>query len=418
MALKTTLKTVISDFHQRGFPELIERKISIPLDSNKIVALIGPRRAGKTYMLYQLMKQIEDITNIIYINFEDERLTFASEELQVIIEAYFELYPTKKEQNIHIFFDEIQEVKGWEKFVRRLYDTITKKIFITGSSAKMLSKEIATSLRGRAISYEIYPLSFKEYLNFKSVPEDIISTRGKAKIMHEFEIYLQKGGFPETALMEDEIYKKTIISYFDTMLYRDVIERYSITNPAHVRTLLKYLLLQSAKEFSINKIYNDFKSKGAKISKDGMYNYLDYFEDAFIIIPVANYSESVRKQTLRKAYAIDTGLASMLSLSLSKEHGRLFETVVLLELRRRGEQIFYFKNGEECDFVVKEGENIKMAIQVCYDFNDKNKGRELKGLRSAMKRFKLSSGTILTLDKQGQEGDIKIVPIANWLLGK
>jgi predicted AAA+ superfamily ATPase len=416
--LKQAIKTIIADFHRQGIPELVMRENSILLNSAKIVTLIGPRRTGKTYMLYQLMKQIEDITNIIYINFEDERLTFAPEELQQIIEAYFEIYPEKKEKDIHIFFDEIQEIRGWEKFVRRIYDNITKKIFITGSSSKMLSKEIATSLRGRAISYEIYPLSFREHLKFKGVPEDIISTKGKAKIMYEFDNYLQRGGFPETVFMKTEVYNKTITNYFDTMLYRDVIERYSVTDAVQVRNLLKYLLSQTAKEFSINKIYNDFKSKGAKTSKDGLYKYLDYFEDAFILVPVANYSESVRKQTLRKAYAIDAGLANMLSLSLSKEHGRLFETIILLELKRRGKQVFYFKNGVECDFVIKEDEIITTAIQVCYDFNDENKEREIKGLTSAMKRFKLSTGTIITLNEQGKHGSINIVPAVNWLLEK
>ena len=223
MALKDSIKTIIADFHQHGIPKFIHRDMTISLNSTKIITLIGPRRAGKTFMLYQLMAQIEDQTNILYINFEDERLTFVSKDLQSIIEAYFELYPQKREQDIYIFFDEIQVVDGWESFIRRIYDTITKKIFLTGSSAKMLSKEIATSLRGRAISYEIYPLSFKEYLRFRSIPEDIVSTRGKAIIMREFENYLQKGGFPETVLMGEDVYKKTIASYFDVMLYRDVI---------------------------------------------------------------------------------------------------------------------------------------------------------------------------------------------------
>ncbi len=418
MTLKNDIKTVIRDFHQNGIPKAVKREISIPLKSGKIITIIGPRRAGKTYMLFQLMKGIEDITDVLYINFEDERLAFTKESLHQIIEAYFELYPKKKGQNIYIFFDEIQEAKGWEKFVRRLYDTLTKRIFLTGSSAKMLSKEIATSLRGRAISYEIYPLSFREYLHFKSIPEDLTSTKGKAAIMHELEAYMLRGGFPETVHMDDDIYKKTIISYFDVMLYRDVIERYSIRNPEYARELLKRLLSQSAKEFSINKIYNDFKSKGAKISKDSMYEFLGYFEDAFIILPIKNYSESVRKQTLRKSYAIDTGLGRMLSFSLSSDYGRLLETLAILELKRRSKEAFYFKNGAECDFIIKEGNIIREALRVCYDFNDNNKEREFKGLQIVMKRFKLKSGTILTFDKEGQEGNIKIVSAARWLLEK
>lgn len=417
MSLKTILKSIIADFHERGTPQTIKRDIYIPLDSNKVVTLIGPRRAGKTYMLYQLMEQIEDKTDILYINFEDERLTISPEELQLIIDSYFELYPKKKEQNIHIFFDEIQEVKEWEKFVRRIYDTITKRIFLTGSSAKMLSREIATSLRGRAISYEIYPLSFKEYLSFKKIPLDIVSTKGKAAIMHEFDNYLLKGGFPETVLMEEEAYTKTITSYFDVMLYRDVIERHSIPNSSSVRELLKHLLSQSAKEFSINKIYNDLKSQGLKVSKDSLYSYLGHFEDAFIILPVQNYSGSVRKQTLRKSYAVDTGLARMLSFSLNKDYGRLLETLVLLELKRRGKLIFYFKSETECDFIIKERNTINEAIQVCYELNEDNKKREINGLKNAMKQFKLTRGIIITRDARGQEENIAIMPIIDWLLG-
>ena len=418
MTLKTALKTIIRDFHQRGIPKAVRRDISIPLNSNKIVTIIGARRAGKTYTLFQLMQGIKDITDILYINFEDERLDFTQESLGQIIEAYFELYPKKKEQNICIFFDEIQEVKGWEKFVRRLYDTVTRKIFLTGSTAKMLSKEIATSLRGRAISYEIYPLSFREYLRFKSIPEDLISTKGKATVMHELGSYMEKGGFPETVHMENDIYQKTITSYFDVMLYRDVIERYSIRAPEHARELLKQLISQSAREFSIHKIYNDFKSKGIRISKDSMYEYLDYFEDAFIILPIKNYAESIRKQTLRKSYAIDNGLAIMLSASLSMDYGRLLEALVLLELKRRGKEVFYFKNGAECDFIIKERNTIKEAIQVCYDVNGSNKERELKGLKNAMKRFNLKKGLVIAFEQEGQEGNIKIVSAVRWLLEK
>ncbi len=195
MELKNALKTIIADFHERELPQLIHREINIPLNSNKIITLIGPRRAGKTYMLYQLMSKIKDKTNILYINFEDERLRFKPEELQLIFDAYFELYPEKKESEIYVFFDEVQETEEWQSFVRRIYDTITKNIFLTGSSAKLLSKEIATSLRGRAISYEILPLSFKEYLRFKDAEININSTKGRAMAMNLLEEYLEKG-FP------------------------------------------------------------------------------------------------------------------------------------------------------------------------------------------------------------------------------
>src|SRR3989338_6978371 len=174
--MKELIKTLIADFHKRGIPPFKKRDADIPLHSGKIITIIGPRRAGKTYTLFQLMATIPDMTNILYINFEDERLKIKAEELNLIIEAYFELYPDKNERDIYLFFDEIQEIKQWEKFVRRVYDTITTRIFITGSSSTLLSKEIATSLRGRTVSYEIYPLSFHEFLNFKGVEKDVHST--------------------------------------------------------------------------------------------------------------------------------------------------------------------------------------------------------------------------------------------------
>lgn len=416
MELKNALKTIIADFHERELPQLIHREINIPLNSNKIITLIGPRRAGKTYMLYQLMSKIKDKTNILYINFEDERLRFKPEELQLIFDAYFELYPEKKESEIYAFFDEVQETEEWQSFVRRIYDTITKNIFLTGSSAKLLSKEIATSLRGRAISYEILPLSFKEYLRFKDAEININSTKGRAMAMNLLEEYLEKGGFPETVLMEEEVYKKTMQSYFEVMLYRDIIERYSISKPLAVKELIRHLLSQTGNEFSINKCYNDFKSRGLKISKDSLYNFVDYFDDAFIILPVENYSAKIRKQGLRKAYAIDTGLASSLSFSLSKDIGRLMETAVMIELKRRGKEVFYFKNGAECDFIIKEGRKINEAIQVCYEINKENETREVNGLRKAMKTFGLKKGLLLTMNQEEKRNEIEIMPLLNWLL--
>lgn len=410
MDLKSTLKTIIADFHARGIPALIPRDRQIPLESGKIVTLIGPRRAGKTYVLYESMARIDDLTNVLYLNFEDERLVFDQENLNTIIEAYFELYPNKREDELFIFFDEVQEAPGWERFVRRIYDTITRRIFITGSSAKVLSTEIASALRGRAITYEVYPLSLREYLRFSGIPDEHTSTKGRARIMHAFERYVERGGFPETVLMDDETYRKTMKSYFDVMLYRDIIERHSIANPA-IREFLKHLIINTGKEFSVNRIYNDFTSRGFKVSKDSLYEYLSHFEDAFVVLTLENYTASQRKRT-RKGYAIDTGLSRL--FSVSEDHGRMLETIVLIELRRREHQAYFYRNGAECDFIVTEGTNVE-AIQVCSTLTEHNEKREREGLANAMKRFKLERGTILTNDA-GRSGRIEIMPIVDWLL--
>ena len=411
MDLKSTLKTIIADFHARGIPEFVTRDVQIPLESGKIITLIGPRRAGKTYLLYETMARIDDLTNVLYLNFEDERLSFDSEHLNAILEAYFELYPNKHEDELFIFFDEIQETPGWERFVRRIYDTITRRIFITGSSAKVLSTEIASALRGRAITYEVYPLSLREYLRFSQIPEDLTSTKGRAKVMHAFERYIERGGFPETVLMDDETYRKTMKSYFDVMLYRDVIERHSIANPT-IREFLKHLVTNTGKEFSVNRVYNDFTSRGFKVSKDSLYEYLSYFEDAFVVLTLENYAVSQRKRA-RKAYTIDTGLSRL--FSLSEDRGRMLETIVFLELKRRGRSVHYHRNGAECDFIVSD-EGVE-AIQVCSELTEANEDREREGLANAMKRFKLDRGTIITVDVK-REDRIRFVPIVDWLLSE
>jgi len=413
---KETIKTIIADFHTRGIPDFIEREIKIPVNTGKIVTVIGPRRSGKTYSMYQIMSSIKDITDILYINFEDERLQLDSENLYTIVEAYFELYNQKAEEQIYFFFDEIQEVKGWEKFIRRIYDTISKNIFLTGSSAKMLHKEIATSLRGRTINFVVLPLSFSEYLKFKQITFDIISTKGKAKILTLFKNYLQRSSFPETVNMPDLIIEKTLRTYFDVMLYRDIIERYQVTNVIVLKYLMKKLLMNTAKEYSIHKIFNELKSMGMRIGKDSLYNYVNYFEDAYILFQVQNFSESINNQTKKKVYTIDQGLSTILSFTLSKNIGRLLESVVFLELKRRYSQIFYYKDKGECDFIVKEKDKITQVFQVCVNLNNDNKKREFLGLTKAMERFSLWEGTIFTLEQKGTEGDIKIVPVYEWLL--
>lgn len=414
--MKNLIKNIIADFHYNGAKKFRKRDYTIPLNSRKIITLIGPRRSGKTFMLYQLMEKIEDITDIIYINFEDERLKFSPHNFQQIVDAYFEMYPNKAEENIYFFFDEIQEVTGWEKFVRRIYDSISQKIFLTGSSAKLLSREIATSLRGRTISYEIFPLSFKEYLQFNVVPAEIYSTKGKAKCLAYLEKYLFTSSFPETIGMDKMVFEKTLRTYLDVMLYRDVIERYNVSNFLILKYLMHTLLANTGNEYSVNKIFNNFKSQGLSISKDSLYKYVNYLHDAYILFSVNNFTESIAKTTSRKTYTIDQGLSSMVSFTLSKDKGRLLESIVFLELRRRYEEIFYFKNRAECDFIIKEKNKITHCFQVCYEINENNKKREVAGLKEAMERFGLKNGKILTWDFEKTENNIQYIPAYKWLL--
>jgi uncharacterized protein len=423
--MKEIFKTILSDFHKKGIEKHKNRNINIPIDSTKIITLIGPRRSGKTYLLYQIMKKINTkIENIIYINFEDDRLNIKKENLDDIINAYFELYQKKDTSKLYFFLDEIQNVQGWEQFIRRIYDTITKNIYITGSSSKLLSKEIATSLRGRSIPYEIYPLSFKEFLNFKEInTTQIYSTIDKAQIKQEFNKYMTIGGFPETIFFDETLRLKTHQTYAELILYKDIIERYKLIEISKLKYFLKKSTSNISKEFSINKTYNEFKSQNITISKDTLYEFPKYFEDSYFIFYLNKYSESLIKQEFssKKIYLIDTGLANSISFKTSEDKGRLLENIVFIELKRKNQNIYYHKNKHECDFIIEEKQQITQAIQVTKSLeNQKTKKREIEGLIEAMETYNLKEGIILTEDEETElelnNKKIKIIPIWKWTL--
>jgi hypothetical protein len=211
---KENLKKIIRDFHVMPAPELHGRDLEIPADTGKIITLVGPRRSGKTSLLFNVMTQLlaqgVPKTSILYLNFEDERLDLATAELDLILQAFLELYPQEKLESCHLFFDEIQNVAGWDRFIRRLYDTVSRNIYLTGSNAKLLSSEIATSLRGRTVSFEVLPLSFGEYLRFRGITPDRYSSRSQAQVNSELERYLQTGGFPEV-IGYDEPFRNQVL---------------------------------------------------------------------------------------------------------------------------------------------------------------------------------------------------------------
>lgn len=416
--MKELIKSKIMEFHTNGVPKLIDREIKIQLNTNKIVSIIGPRRSGKTYLMYQLIKNIKDITNVLYINLEDERLTIKAEDMDILLESYYELYPNKKNNEIFLFFDEIQEIEGWEKFIRRIYDSVSKNIFITGSSSKLLYKELATSLRGRSITYKVWPLSFREYLNFKNITKDITTTKTKAIISSNFKDYLTKGGFPETISMNNEVYEKTIKNYLEVMMFKDIAERNSISNTQLLKQFIKRIISNSGKEFTLNKIYNNLKSDGFKVSKDTVYSLIGSCEDAFLIFPLRNFSENINKQTIKKAYTVDNSFCSSVSFSLSKDWGRLLENLVYIELLRREHDVYYFNEEVECDFIIKDKERITETIQVCFDLNKDNMKREIEGLKRAMNQFKVKIGKIITMGKSQKLEEIEIINIFEWLLNQ
>lgn len=431
MNKKEVFKKIIVEF-QKAKVALILRDLELPVDINKVITLYGPRRCGKTYSFYQtiqkLMKRKIAPQRILYINLEDERiLPFNKEDWEVLLDAYFELYPENLEKKNYLFLDEIQEAPLWEKFVRRLSEKGNFQIFLTGSSSKLFSKEITTALRGRTINYFLLPFSFKEFLRAKNVKieEHFEYSPLRHKIGYLFQEYLEFGGFPEI-LGEKVVFKTQILQgYFDLIFYKDIVERYKIRNFNLMKDLMRYLLSNFSSLFSLNGYYNFLKSLGQRIGKDTLFEYLSWLEDANFVKLVPLFDFSLKKQMVnpKKIYCIDTGLITAISSQFSENKGRYLENLVFLELLRRGKEIYYFKNskGNEIDFLVTEKGKPKQLIQVCSDLeNPKVKEKEVCLLINAANQFKIKECLILTENQKTEfvEGNlkIKILPIWQWLL--
>lgn len=422
------LKTIIKDFHTRQFPLFSPRQLNVPADIDKIITIIGPRRAGKTWYFYQLMAQLENRgvkrEQLLYLNFEDERLDLNGNYDQILA-AYLALYPEQCLDELYIFFDEIQELPNWEKYVRRMYDTVSHKIFLTGSNAKMLSREIATSLRGRSLSFEIMPLSFTEFLQFRGVDSrDRHSTRNRAKIQQAYDDYLLWGGYPELVSMENRFKAAVLQEYFSVMLYRDLIERYVIRDTAILKYLVKRLIASFTKEFSVNKLYNDLKSRGFKIGKDSIYQLIEQILSVYMVASVEKYDPAVVKREMsnRKVYLYDNGFASITQYAFFEDRGKLLENLVFAQLRRQGNDIYFLKNGYECDFTVLKPAAPPVLIQVADVLHHDNLERELKGLEKARKRIQNGRGVLIVNEISVSQDQVpawvEVELAADWLLNE
>jgi hypothetical protein len=423
--MKAQLKRIIADFHQTPLPEFRNRSLDVPLDMGKIVILVGPRRAGKTYCLFQLMDGLEKSgisrQQMLYINFEDERLDLEGEN-DLIFDAYRELYPEQDMSRVFLFLDEIQELPNWEKFVRRVTDTISRRVVLTGSNSRLLSREIATSLRGRGISFEILPLSFSEYLSFLDLPKDPpVSSKDRALVGRAFEEYCLWGGYPELVGMEQRFKAQVLQEYFNVMFYRDLVERYNVSDPALFKYLLKRLISSFTKDFSVNKLYNDLKSRGFSVGKDSLYRMMDEVFDIYMLARLERYDPSVIKREMsnKKIYLYDNGLATALNYSLSEDRGKLLENLVYRHLRKNTSEMFFARNGWECDFIAFDRGKAPLLVQVTTRLDAENYVREVKGLEAAGKL--VDSDRALLLAESIQPGLevpewIRITPVVDWLL--
>jgi len=421
LAKKLLFKQLIQDFTEKSLDHVIDRSIDLPEDVQKVISVIGPRRAGKTFVLYSLIKKLRrklPITRLVYINFEDDRLyPLQLADLDDFIVGYYELYPENKDFPVYFFFDEVQEVSNWEKFIRRINDQENCRIYLTGSSSKLLTHEIATSLRGRTITYEVLPLSFKEFLNFQGVKANPGSTKGKARLAKALSDYFKQGGFPELIFNPAAIHQRIVQEYLDIMIYRDLSERYSVRNPALVKYLLKYLLQNLANPLSFNKVYNDLHSQGLKVARNSVYEYFGYLEETFTLFKTQIYSHSIRKQSSNpsKIYSVDLAFARAMNHRI--DQGRLFENFVFLHLRRAGLHPNYFLDKQEVDFYVED----RYLINACISMEDySTRTREVEGLKLAMQKTAMRESYLITWDEEGEldvgSGIIHMLPLWRWLL--
>ncbi|PIN85643.1 MAG: hypothetical protein COV47_01140 [Candidatus Diapherotrites archaeon CG11_big_fil_rev_8_21_14_0_20_37_9] len=411
--LKKIIKELLIKFHSSELPELIERDIEIPefKKINKIIVTIGPRRAGKTYFLYQIMKKRikkgNTLKDFIYLNFENENLSeLKPNQLNLILEAYAELYGEKKPI---LFLDEIQNIPNWDKFIRRLNDE-NYLTYISGSNSKFLSKEIATALRGRDYPVQVLPFSFKEFINFKGIKleKNWEFSKTKLQVKRAFEEYFSLSGFPEI-ILENKL--ELIDQYFKTMLFQDIIERYAIKNTDLMRLLMLFLARHYGGNYSLNKFNNFAKSNSYKSSTSVIQKYSKILEDIYFSFFITAKQKSMKKESnyQKKAYLYDHAFANYYG---EENKGRLLENIVAIELMRRQDKVNHYTNGFECDFITT-----KHSIQVCYALNQENQKREMQGLIEATKKFK-NKPILITFDQETQIQKINTKPIWKWLLEK
>lgn len=431
--MKTEIaKKIIAEwFDNKPFLPLVKRDIpDWKLEkTSEIIAIAGPRRAGKTSYMYQLMQNLlaqdnQSREDILFIDFEDYRLSdFTAQDTESIFTAFQQI--TGKAPTF-LFFDEVQRFPGWSKVLRTLHNQNRYKIVVTGSNAGLLEKEIATELRGRCRNILMLPFSFQECLHFYDVPysDRTILTPARGQIQKVFGQYLKEGGFPEVVKKATIFEKREMLqNYYRTIFYRDIIDRYNIKAKTTLESIMRYCLNTFSDPFSISMFEKELKRHRLSGSKQTIANYLGYLQEVFFLTAHEKFSYSPRQRIMnpKKIYLLDTGF-SMLSTAFSENRGKLLENAVAIEIFRRRKECFYFKGRRECDFIIKEGSKPTMAIQVCWELTSKNESRELKGLREAMTSFKIENGLILTNDEEGNltfEGaNIRVMPVWQWLLEK
>jgi predicted AAA+ superfamily ATPase len=413
-------------------PRRVHGAVSLP---GKATAVVGMRRAGKTTFLHQLRRERVEggagRERLPYINFEDERLAgLAAKHLHLLLEEYYRRYPALRgRETVTWCFDEIQVVPGWERFMRRVLDSEKVELFVSGSSAALLSRELATAMRGRAWEVVIHPFSFEEVLwhRGQAVPArpDFLAAAERSALERAFLDYLAIGGFPEAQGLDAATRQRLLSDYVDVAMLRDVVERHGVSNVAGLRWLVRHLLGTAAGLFSVEKFYAALKSQGLSISKDTVHQLLGYLEDCFLVrtVWVEAASERQRMVNPRKAYPVDPGLIQVFDRTGRANLGHALETAVLVELERRGMRVTYVRTpqGHEVDFLARRPTGEDELIQVCADATDAATAeRELRALGEAGRLYPKATKRLLTLTRDalppGAPPEIVAQPAYEWML--
>jgi len=427
-----TIKAILLDFQEMRLETGVPRRLHIETVSGKATVCIGVRRSGKSTYLFQVVQRLLDggipRQNVLYLNFFDDRLhNLRQDNLGLITEAYYSVYPEKKNaETVYCFFDEIQAVSGWEPFIERLMRTEKCEVYLTGSSAGMLSKEIATQMRGRALSWEVFPFSFREFLDCKEIgSEGPFSTKQRLLVQKAFEDYWETGGFPELAGVNRRLRIKIHQEYFNTILFRDLVERHDVSHPKAVTDLAHWLADNIASLYSINSLTGYLKSLGHKVPKSAVSEYVEWFEDAYFLFTVRLFDASLArsKANPKRIYCVDHAMVASVSSGILVNSGHLLENLVFTALRRVHPEIYYYKTkaGREVDFIVPRRGRTPSLVQVSESLAEpRTRKRETAALSEAMAELGVQTGTLVTRNEDEridvEAGTIDVVPAWRFLL--
>ncbi|MBO3802076.1 MAG: ATP-binding protein, partial [Candidatus Brockarchaeota archaeon] len=416
------IRDYLISFQRRLFPRIIERELKVKLVKGKAVVIIGPRRSGKTYYFFHIISRLNR-NETVYLDFEEPFLKGLKplDVLKILLEIFPEVSGTASK---NVFLDEVQNAESWETLVRSLLNR-NLNVFITGSSSRLLSREIATELRGRSVSYLLLPFSFREYLVAKNINIEPGLLEDFGRVKRELRNYLEEGGFPEIVLEEEK--ERILREYMDMVFFKDFVERHKVRSMTLARLLFNHIMQNFSREMSVRSLERKLASEGTGFNIGTLYRYVENLEDTVFIFFLRKFSLKAHERETwpRKVYLADTGLTRVFRISL--DYGRLMENIVFLHLLRKLNKnpllnFYYWKDNQqnEVDFMIKEGLKIKQLIQVTYaSGRDEIERRETRALAKAAEQLKCKDLLMITWDLEDElkvnNKTIKCTPLWKWL---